>query len=128
VFYFIFPQFNKIRFPFNLTGIAAIICGYYITRRSSGIFEKNNTTFYLKEPSAFIQTGFYRISRNPMYLGLLIFIFGLAVLTGNLISLISPVLFFLFINCLCIPPEEKLMERIFGNSYIEYKQKVRRWL
>ena len=128
VFYFLFPEFNKIPFPYNLIGITAIVCGVHILNRSSNIFHKKETTFRLEKPSAFVQDGFYKISRNPMYLGALILIFGQAVLMGNLISLISPVLFILFINYLCIPPEEFLMEKTFGTAYVEYKQKVRRWL
>ncbi len=128
LFYFILPEFNCIPFPYNIIGIIALICGFYISKRSSNIFNKNKTTFRLEEPSAFVQSDFYKISRNPMYFGFLIFISGQAFFMGNLISLITPVLFFLFINYLCIPPEEIIMEKTFGNKYLEYKQKVRRWL
>ncbi len=63
-----------------------------------------------------------------MYLGALILIMGLAVLLGNLLSLLTPLLFFIFINYLCIPPEEKIMQQTFGQDYLDYKQSVRRWL
>lgn len=127
-FYFLLPDFNMIPFPYNLTGMAVMSCGYYIVKKSSDIFEENKTTFYLEKPSTFIQNDYYRISRNPMYLGSLILISGLAVLTGNLISLVTPVLFFLSINFLCIPSEEKIMEKTFENEYLEYKHRVRRWI
>lgn len=126
--YFLFPEFSRIPFPYNLTGIVVIIAGYCILSRSSRIFDKNRTTFRLEKPSAFVQNDFYKISRNPMYLGALILISGQTLLMGSLISLICPALFFLCINYLCIPPEEALMEKTFGSEYLAYKQKVRRWL
>lgn len=126
--FFMFPRYRIIPFPYNLSGLVAIWIGYYIVNVSSKLFHKEDTTFRLDKPSSFIQTRFYKISRNPMYLGALIFFLGLAVLTGNLIALIGPILFFLCMNYLCIPPEEVLMERTFGNPYVQYKKKVRRWL
>ena len=63
-----------------------------------------------------------------MYLGMLIFIFGLAVFLGNLAGLAGSLIFFFAINYLCIPPEEAIMEKTFGNAYLEYKQRVRRWM
>ena len=95
---------------------------------SSGLFNQKQTTFYLEEPSVFVMSGFYKISRNPMYLGALVLIMGLAILLGNLLSLLTPLLFFIFINYLCIPPEEKIMQQTFGQDYLDYKQSVRRWL
>lgn len=128
VFYFIFPEFNKICFPYNLAGIPAIIGGFHISNKSSNLFTKSKTTFRLEKPSAFVQSDFYKITRNPMYLGGLILIFGQTILMTNLISLINPVLFFLCINYLCILPEEAIMEKTFGTNYVKYKQQVRRWL
>lgn len=126
--FILFPEFNTIPFPYNLIGIIAAAWGFYLLSRCSNTFHKNKTTFYLEEPTAFVQDGFYKVSRNPMYLGALMIICGQSVFLGNLISLLSPVLFFLCMNCLCIPPEEALMEKTFGSSYVGYKQKVRRWL
>lgn len=48
----------------------------------------------MSNQSSFIQDGFYKYSRNPMYLGGLIFHIGLSILTGNIISIINPILFF----------------------------------
>lgn len=128
LFYFLLPQLNKIPLPYNLFGIVILVPGLYILKKSSNIFNRNKTTFLLEKPSVFVQNGFFRITRNPMYLGSLILIFGLAISLGNLAGLISPLLFFFSINWLCIPHEETLMERTFGSRYLAYKQRVRRWL
>lgn len=127
-FYFLLPEFNWVAFPYNLIGIILFIGGSYLLNASSGLFNQKQTTFYLEEPSVFVMSGFYKISRNPMYLGALVLIMGLAILLGNLLSLLTPLLFFIFINYLCIPPEEKIMQQTFGQDYLDYKQSVRRWL
>lgn len=125
---FFLPRFNRIHMPLSLIGFPFLAGGLYLINKSSDLFHKNKTTFYLEKPSAFVQNGFYRKSRNPMYLGMLFFIFGLAVLLGNLAGLAAPLIFFLTINCLCIPPEETLMAKTFGTAYVDYKKRVRRWI
>lgn len=75
-----------------------------------------------------VDSGIYSIVRHPMYLGGLIFLFGLAIILANIISFIMPVFFFLIMNFLCIPVEESIMNDTFKGEYKEYKNKVRRWL
>ncbi len=125
---FLFPQFNNIPFPYNLGGLAVLAFGYHLLSKSSALFTRYETTFQLQEPTAFVQEGFFKYSRNPMYLGALIFLTGLSILTANLVSFIPLLLFFLGINFLCIPPEEALLEQKFGSRYLQYQRQVRRWL
>jgi protein-S-isoprenylcysteine O-methyltransferase Ste14 len=74
-----------------------------------------------------VTSGPFRFSRNPMYLGMLSWLIGLAVLLGSLIVFLFPILFFLLANFLVIPLEERDMKRIFKERFIEYKRRVRRW-
>jgi protein-S-isoprenylcysteine O-methyltransferase Ste14 len=62
-----------------------------------------------------------------MYLGVLIWLIGLAILLGSLIAFLFPILLFLLANFLVIPVEEKDLQGIFGEQFIEYKRRVRRW-
>jgi len=76
-------------------------------------------------PSKLITTGLYTYIRNPMLLGLFIFLIGLGVLFGSLslIFIFTPL--FILINVLYIKAiEEKEMEKKFGKQYLEYKKKV----
>ncbi|MCG8552456.1 MAG: isoprenylcysteine carboxylmethyltransferase family protein [Desulfobacterales bacterium] len=127
-FILFFPSWTMIRFPSTLIGLPVMGAGLYLLQRSSGIFNERRTTFYLAPPDVFVREDVYRFSRNPMYLGALIFILGLCALTGNLLSFACPVLFFVSINFFCIPPEETLMEQTFGNEYLAYRSQVRRWI
>lgn len=94
-------------------------------------FYRRSTTVDPHQPekvTTFVQSGVYRLSRNPMYLGLLLILISCAVYLGNPISL---VLFFVFVgymNRFQIKPEELAMRQKFGNKYRDYCNKVRRWI
>jgi protein-S-isoprenylcysteine O-methyltransferase Ste14 len=70
----------------------------------------------------------YTFTRNPMYLGITIVLFGFAVFFSSVVMLIAPIGFLLVIDRMAIPLEEQNMERLFGTSYFDYKTRVRRWL
>ena len=80
------------------------------------------------EPTKLVTSGPYRITRNPMYLGLELVLLGAFFLAKSPFFLIPPIVFFLLINFLQSPFEENLMTERFGGSYTEYCQRVRRWL
>ena len=78
--------------------------------------------------SALVKQGPYRYSRNPIYLGFLLLMIGLPLTFGFYWgAILSPVLVDAY-NRLIIEREEAYLERKFGQEYIEYKSKVRRWL
>ena len=78
--------------------------------------------------SAIVDRGPYRFSRNPIYLGLVCVLIGFPLAGNNLWGLIlSPVMILLF-NQLVIQYEEAYLEKKFGDVYISYKSRVRRWL
>jgi len=126
--YWLFPHTILIKSPYNLIGILPIFIGLRILRKASGLFTKKGTTFLLEKSSVLVIEAYFKYSRNPMYFGCLILMLGLSLFLGNLTSFISPILFFLTINFICIPPEERLMEKTFGTEYLNYKKKVRRWI
>lgn len=79
-------------------------------------------------PSELVTLGAYLWTRNPMYLGLLTALIGLALLMGTLPFFLVPWIFFLIINRVHIPYEEAVLERTFGAAYARYLKKVRRWI
>ncbi len=94
-------------------------------------FRKAKTTVDPRTPCEtreLVITGIYNYSRNPMYLSLMLILIGLALLFGALSSFLMLPIFVLFMNRLQIEPEEEELERLFGESYREYKLNVRRWL
>jgi protein-S-isoprenylcysteine O-methyltransferase Ste14 len=63
-----------------------------------------------------------------MYLGITIALAGFAVFFGSIVMLIAPVAFFVVIDGKVVPREEQTMERLFGQQYLDYQSRVRRWL
>jgi len=123
------PVLKLVPYPFSLCGIAPIVIGVVLNLWADSLFKKNNTTVkpHLK-PSTLMTTGVFRISRNPMYLGMVVILLGVSICVGSITAFISPVLFFLISECQFIPWEERVMEDIFGQSYLDYKRRVRRWV
>jgi protein-S-isoprenylcysteine O-methyltransferase Ste14 len=81
-----------------------------------------------RKTTEIIETGPYRLMRNPMYLQMVLVCIGLAVLLGNLWILILTPVCALVLHFLVILPEEAYLERKFGDDYLAYKQRVRRWI
>ena len=75
-----------------------------------------------------VDRGPFRMTRNPMYLQMVLTCVGLAVLLGNLWILILTPLGAWLLQRFAILPEEAYLERKFGESYLAYKRRVRRWL
>ncbi|MGK0443350.1 MAG: protein-S-isoprenylcysteine O-methyltransferase Ste14 [Bermanella sp.] len=73
-------------------------------------------------------SGLYTISRNPMYVGMLLCLISLSMAQGNIFSLLLSFLFAWYITHFQIKPEERFLTEKFGDQYVQYCQKVRRWL
>jgi len=92
-------------------------------------FLRSKNTLVTILPAKSLQTkGIYSISRNPMYAGLLLVYIGIAFIKGNIWTFILIPLVIFIVNRLIIIKEEKYLERAFGKQYLDYKNKVRRWL
>jgi protein-S-isoprenylcysteine O-methyltransferase Ste14 len=75
-----------------------------------------------------VTSGPYRRFRNPIYLADCLILFGLAEITKNIWFVIGAATFAVLVTLLAILPEERHLERRFGDAYLDYKAKTRRWL
>jgi protein-S-isoprenylcysteine O-methyltransferase Ste14 len=94
-------------------------------------FRQAKTTINPKNPHktrSLVSGGMYRITRNPMYLGMLLILTAVIFKLDNVFGLIALPCFMFYITYFQIKPEERIIEGIFGEEYIQYKKKVRRWL
>jgi protein-S-isoprenylcysteine O-methyltransferase Ste14 len=78
--------------------------------------------------SALVQSGPFRVSRNPMYLGALLAVVGECLLVGSVVSLFVFLLYFVALDRFVATREEPALQRQFGSLYQEYRRRVRRWL
>ena len=108
----------------GLTGVLVALAGIWE-------FRKAKTTINPTKPektSHLVSGGIYRVTRNPMYLGMVCIITAAIFKFGNYFGFIALPCFMLYITQFQIKPEERIIESIFGEQYVAYKKKVRRWL
>lgn len=94
-------------------------------------FHASRTTVNPLKPesaSALVTGGVYRITRNPMYVGMGLLLLAFAVYLSALLPFAGPVLFVLYITRFQIQPEERALNSLFGEVYSTYAARVRRWL
>jgi len=117
--------------PWNRVGLMLIGLGLSIDLWSLFLFFRAKTTINPMKPAnsgMLVSHGMYRISRNPMYLGLLLLLSGWAIYLGDTVTFIGPPLLVYILNRQQILPEERILEHIFGEQYRQYCRRVRRWL
>jgi protein-S-isoprenylcysteine O-methyltransferase Ste14 len=107
-----------------LAGFVAALLGVIAFRRAGTTV--NPTT--PQSTSSLVSGGIYRVTRNPMYLGFLLALVGLAVFLANALSLVLVPAFVAYMNRFQIAPEERVLSEKFGEAFAVYKKKVRRWL
>jgi len=87
-----------------------------------------NTLITIKPAQSLQTTGIYALSRNPMYLGLLILYAAIAFFAGNSWTFLAIGPLMLIVQLYVIRKEERYLQRAFGDEFERYKAKVRRWI
>jgi len=126
--YFFVGQYNLIKFPFNLIGLVIAFLGFMLMGKARDLFNKHQTTLKIEKSNQLIKEGVFSKTRNPMYVGMFILVFGFSIVSTNLIALSLPFAFLLLVTLIFIREEEHLMYDTFGKEYLEYKKTVRRWI
>jgi protein-S-isoprenylcysteine O-methyltransferase Ste14 len=94
-------------------------------------FRQAKTTIDPKRPdkvSNIVSSGIYRLTRNPMYLGMVLILIAAVFKFANWSGVIAIIFFICYITLFQIKPEERMIGKLFGEEYLAYKSKVRRWL
>ncbi len=127
--HYLMPIMTLVEPPTNRLGLPLILAGVLLDFWAASLFRERRTSFKLRGGIASLITeGPFGLSRNPIYLGIMAAFLGLAIFLGSLTAFIYPVLFFILFQFVFIPMEERRMEEAFGEEYLAYKRKVRRWL
>jgi len=127
-------QWPQLAVPFPGQRIVAPLLGavgFAIAINATFSFRKADTTINPMKPdeaSELVIEGLYEVTRNPMYLGLLLVLSGWCFWLGNPLGIAAVVLFVWYITQYQIQPEERVLREKFGTAYDEYCQRVRRWI
>lgn len=121
---------HNIAKPFSFVGLIFVITGLLLAMIGKRLFKKLGTNIMtFNNPDILVTEGAYKFSRNPMYLGFVIALFGVSLLMGGSItSFVLVGLFIIITDRWYIAYEEKAMLNKFGAEYENYCHKVRRWL
>jgi protein-S-isoprenylcysteine O-methyltransferase Ste14 len=113
----------------KVIGLVLILIGLFFNFPALLQFIKTKNTVVTVKPANSLQTkGIYSVSRNPMYISLLLIYTGLSFLIGNWWNLVLLPFLFLVVQEYIIKREERYLDRRFGQEYTDYKSKVGRWL
>jgi len=123
------PVLRIIEQPWSYLGIPLILIGIGIASVSANRFARAETGIIpFDEATTLVTGGLYRYTRNPMYLGMFMILLGVACMMGSISPLLPVWIFMLIIRYNFVAGEERFLEAAFGQSYIDYKNKVRRWI
>ena len=94
-------------------------------------FRRFGTTVHPMHPegtTALVTTGIYRFTRNPMYVGLLLALTAWAAWLSNVLAFLLLPIFVAYISRFQIVPEERALTARFGEEFVDYCRRVRRWV
>lgn len=115
--------------PWYLVGILPLAAGVLLAAQGSRLFARAGTNIIpFTESSALVTEGVFARSRNPMYTGMVLALSGAALLLNGLLAWLVVPAFVAIIRGYFITNEERLMEETFGEDYLSYKSRVRRWI
>ena len=113
----------------SLLGLILILSGISLVFVSIRFMRKMKTTFIPDgTPEVLISSGPFKFSRNPIYLGMLTVLVGVAFLMSSLSAIIIAFVFGIIINFTWIAHEEKKLHELFSEDWENYSSKVRRWI
>jgi protein-S-isoprenylcysteine O-methyltransferase Ste14 len=112
-----------------MPGLVLAVLGLLLVAWALGLFARARTSpIPVKPTTAIVETGPYRFSRNPMYVGLTLLYTGLALWVDTLWPLLFLPIVLVVVQRAVIAREERYLEAKFGEGYLGYKSRVRRWL
>jgi protein-S-isoprenylcysteine O-methyltransferase Ste14 len=115
-------------YPFSLMGLMPLLMGLMLGGTGAFKFFRERTNIHpFHEADKLVTSGVFRYTRNPMYLGLSLVLGGVWILLGAISPIMGVIIFVVVSNCWYIPYEERMLSEKFGETYEDYRRKVRRW-
>lgn len=125
----VMPGAQFLDWPWRVAGAIPLVLGAVLLLRGSGLFTRLGTNIKtFDEPDLLVDTDVFAVTRNPMYLGFVLVLAGVAVGFGSLVALLGPVGFAVAADRWYIPFEEARMAEKFGSAYASYRSRVPRWV
>lgn len=114
---------------FPITGISIGVLGFTLMIRAWWLFQRYQTAICpTDETTTFISNDVYALTRNPMYLGMILMLLGVALVAGGWSFYLVAATYALILNHVFCRYEERHLQAQYGDRYVSYAGKVRRWL
>jgi protein-S-isoprenylcysteine O-methyltransferase Ste14 len=105
-----------------VAGVALNVVGF-VTQKRAG-----TDPVPFNPSTRIVSHGLYRFTRNPMYIGFALWTLGIAILCNSIWGLLAAPIGLILVDRLVVVREERYLERKFGDEYLSYKRRVRRWI
>ena len=126
---FLLPIARLLSFPWTLIGIFVMAVGIALTLAGARTIKRHGTTIKPFEvSSSLVRTGLFAFTRNPIYVGMIVFLVGVALLLGKLSPFAICIAFALLLHYRFVRMEERMLAERFGAEWQDYSVRVRRWL
>ena len=123
------PVAKVVPFPWNLAGIVPLVLGIVLNLAADRAFHAARTTVRpFEESSALVTGGVFRVTRNPMYIGFLLLLVGLALLLRSVTAYGVILAFAILLDRRFVAVEERMLAERFGAAWERYRRSTRRWL
>jgi protein-S-isoprenylcysteine O-methyltransferase Ste14 len=115
--------------PWTALGLVPVVAGFGLVMYCARLHGRHKTTLKpYQEASVLITDGPHRVSRNPIYAGMVVMLVGVAILLGSALPWLVVPFFVVTITNQFIKYEESALAERFGDQYTEYRRQVRRWI
>jgi protein-S-isoprenylcysteine O-methyltransferase Ste14 len=129
LFHRVVPGARFIREPATLVGVMPFLVGLGLMLTTVAALRRGGTTIKpFETPTALLTEGTFRVSRNPIYLGMVLMLFGVALTLGTATPFAVTVVFGWWMQTRFIRHEEAALHARFGDAYRQYQAGVRRWI
>jgi protein-S-isoprenylcysteine O-methyltransferase Ste14 len=126
---FALPIAVILAWPWQAAGLVPVAAGVWLNLAADRAFKARGTTVKpFERSSALVTDGVFCISRNPMYLGMVLVLVGIAIALGSLSPFLVSAGFAALIETRFIRVEERMLAERFGDAWTSYRANTRRWI
>ncbi len=126
---FALPIASLLAWPWRAFGVVPIAAGVWLNLAADRAFKERGTTVKpFEQSSALVTDGAFRLTRNPMYLGMVVILIGVALIFVALTPFLVAAGFAAIMETRFIPVEERMLAETFGDEWTAYRDRTRRWL
>ena len=127
--HFVVPARQVVGSFWRFLGMVPLAVGVFLNLAADQAFKKHKTTVKpFEESNVLVTEGVFRISRHPMYLGMVLILMGVALLLGSVTPFAVVAVLAVVFDRVFITAEERMLKQNFEEQYGEYRKRVRRWI